>query len=64
MIQWMRRVSDFDANDPELGYSYVYPELDLSLRRPVVAEGPEDVEGLTFRSVGVGRIGYYGKGTS
>ena len=61
MIEWMRGVSDFDADDPELGHSYVCPALDLSLWRPVVPEGPADDEGLTFRSVGVGRLGYYGK---
>jgi hypothetical protein len=64
VIEWMRGISDFDADDPELGYSYVYPAIDLSLWRPVVPEGPADVEGSTFRSVGVGRVGYYGKGHS
>jgi len=64
VIEWMRGISDFDSDDPELGHSYVYPALDLSLWRPIVPEGPEDVEGLTFRSVGVGRLGYYSKGSS
>jgi len=64
VIDWMRGVSDFDADNPELGYSYVYPALDLSLWRPIVPEGPEDVEGLTFRSVGVGWRGYYRKVSS
>jgi hypothetical protein len=64
VIEWMRGVSDFDADNPELGYSYIYPALDLSLWRPIVPEGPEDVEGLTFRSVGVGRLGYYRKVSS
>jgi len=64
VIDWMRGIADFDADDPELGYSYVYPGLDLSLWRPVVPEGPDDIEGLTFRSVGVGRLGYYRKGSA
>lgn len=64
VIDWMRGIADFDADDPELGYSYDDPALDLSLWRPVIPGGPEDVEGLTFRSVGVGRLGYYGKGHS
>src|SRR5262249_26972465 len=35
----VRRVAEeapYDEADPELGYSYVFPELELSLWRPVV----------------------------
>lgn len=64
VIDWMRGIADFDPDNRELGYSYAYPALDLSLWRPIIPKGPEDFEGLTFRSVGVGRLGYYGKGHS
>ena len=35
----------FDPTDPELGYAYIFPDLDLSLWRPVLPETPEDPEG-------------------
>jgi hypothetical protein len=44
----------FDKSDPELGYSYVFPDLELSLWRPI-AEPPE---GRFFSTVGVGTKGY------
>lgn len=47
--------ADFDVHDPELGYSYTFPALELSLWRPYV----EPPEGLTFQSVGIGVAGYY-----
>ena len=47
----------FDESDPELGCSYVFTALDLSLWRPVA--GDDEPEGRTFMTVGVGRRGYY-----
>jgi hypothetical protein len=47
----------FDADDPELGYSYVFKALDLSLWRPVADDA--EPEGRTFMTVGIGRVGYY-----
>ena len=51
----------FDPTDPELGYSYIFPDLDLSLWRPVLPESPEDPEGREFSTIGVGVAGYYGE---
>ena len=50
----------FDPTDPELGYAYIVPDLDLSLWRPVLPETPEDPEGREFSTIGVGVAGYYG----
>ena len=50
----------YDPADPELGYSYIFPDLDLSLWRPVVPASPEDQEGREFLTIGVGAVGYYG----
>jgi hypothetical protein len=47
----------FDEDDPELGCSYVFKALDLSLWRPVDDE--DEPEGRTFMAVGIGRRGYY-----
>ena len=51
--------SPFDAGDPELGYSYVFPELDLAFWRPVIPEAPGDPEGRYFSTVGIGSPGYF-----
>ena len=48
----------FDASGPELGYSYVFPALDLSVWRPIVPERPEDPEGISFESIGIGESVY------
>ena len=48
-----------DPNDPELGYAYIFPDLDLSLWRPVLPESPEDPEGREFSTIGIGVAGYY-----
>jgi hypothetical protein len=48
-----------DPNDPELGYAYIFPDLDLSLWRPVLPERPEDPEGREFSTIGIGVAGCY-----
>lgn len=52
----------FDAEDPELGYSYIFRALELSVWRPVIPEDEGDPTGQFFESVGVGRKGYYTTG--
>jgi hypothetical protein len=61
VIAHVSRVAAFDHADRELGYSYVFPDLDLGLWRPVLPESAEDSEGREFSTVGVGVTGYYGK---
>jgi len=60
LVTLISRNAPFDPNDPELGYSYVFPLLEMSLWRPTIPE-PEDAnpEWTTFATVGVGRKGYY-----
>lgn len=45
----------FDNTDPELGFSYIFPSLELSFWRPVV----NGSEGNYFSTVGVGIHGYF-----
>ena len=52
----------FDPDDPELGYSFVFPEIQLSLWRSVISEDETDQEGKYFQTVGIGVEGYYNKG--
>lgn len=53
----------FDASDADYPYCYLFPELDLSLRRRFLPEHPADPEGRVFDTVGVGIRGYYGRGS-
>ena len=48
----VERAGPYDADDPELGYSYTFKSLDLALWRP-------DTEDRTFAAVGIGAHGYY-----
>jgi hypothetical protein len=50
----------FDPANPVLGYAYIFPELDLSLWRPVLPESPDDPQGREFATMGLGVPGYYG----
>jgi len=57
LVSHIEHVASFDTSDFELGYSYVFPSIELSLWRPVV-EWPE---GRFFSTVGIGAIGYYSR---
>ena len=60
LVTILRDLAPFDASDPELGYSYVFPDLDLAVWRPVVPEDAEDEGGRYFSTIGVGVAGYFG----
>lgn len=49
----------FDATDPELAHTYVFPAIQVGLWRQVLPEGDDDEEGRYFDTVGVGKKGYY-----
>lgn len=58
VVERLTERAQYDAKDPEIGYSYVFPALELSLWRPDM----EPPEGLTFQTVGIGVRGYYSGG--
>jgi len=61
-IRVVARHGSYDENDPELGYTYVFPELQLSLWRPTRPEpgqAPDDIGGRYFAAVGIGAAGYF-----
>ena len=60
-VAHVRRLAEFDADDPEVGYSYVFPDLDVALWRPVIPESDDDPDGRTFSTVGVGISGYHAR---
>ncbi len=49
----------FDRNDPEIEYSYIFNDLELSFWRPTIPERKEDNDGRYFETVGIGVKGYY-----
>ena len=49
----------FDATDPELGHTYVFPAIQVGLWRQVLPEADDDEEGRYFDTVSAGRDGYY-----
>lgn len=51
----------YDRNDPELPYSFIFLEVELSFWRPVLQEYIEDPEGMYFETIGIGKEGYYTK---
>ena len=50
---------NYDPSDPELGYSYIFKKLQLSLWRSVISENESDSEGQYFEAVGIGGRDYF-----
>ena len=63
LLALVSRDAPYDGDDPELGYSYTFRFLDLSLWRPVMPESPDDPEGHKFATIGIGIEGYYARGS-
>ncbi|MFK7970276.1 MAG: hypothetical protein AB8F95_07910 [Bacteroidia bacterium] len=58
VIDVITEVSEYNQDDLEVGYSYVFPDLELSLWRPNIPEENEE-EGKFFSTIGIGVQGYY-----
>ncbi len=64
------QVADLDPDQPEQGYAFVFPKLELSLWRQCMPEAGEDADeedeelGAYFDTIGVGRRGYFGRGAA
>jgi len=59
LVAHISKLADFDQSDPELGHSYIFKSLQLSLWRSTVPESPDDEDGRYFQAVGVGAHGYF-----
>lgn len=64
VIEQLSQLVPYDQNAPEQGYSYTFPTLELALWRPVLPQRRGGNEGRYFRTVGIGRAGYYSTGAS
>lgn len=61
-VAYVQAIAPDNKNAPEPGYTYVFPDLQISLRRPVIPDDeqdPEDPTGRRFESVGVGGESYF-----
>lgn len=65
LVALVANAAPYDPDDPELGYTYLFPALDLTLWRPVMPEDCEEDDepdeydcGRVFMTMGVGRRGY------
>jgi hypothetical protein len=54
---------EFDKEDDEIPYSYIFNEIELSFWRPTLPETEFDENGLYFETIGIGDKGYYSKNT-
>jgi hypothetical protein len=61
LVTLIERSAPWDPEDSELGYSYVFPNLDLSLWRPCVPDSPTHGDGQFFEAIGIGILGYFRK---
>jgi hypothetical protein len=61
VVEFISHDSAFDPNGREIPYSYIFPDLQLSLWRPTIPESPSDTDGRYFCTIGIGRRGYYNK---
>jgi len=55
LIAAVGRHAKHDDDDPELGFSYIFPSLELAFWRP----GDDDDEEPHFATVGIGVRGYF-----
>lgn len=62
VVALISKDAQFDVNNPEHEYSYIFPELELSFWRPIIPEigqDEDDLDGRYFETIGVGKRGYY-----
>jgi hypothetical protein len=60
VIEHLTKKEELDAHDPEPGYSFCFPRIELSFWRSVLPEAGSE-EGRYFESAGFGCAGYFSK---
>lgn len=58
-VDYVSQFDSYDRDDPEVGYSYIFKKLQLSLWRGVMPEDETDEDGKYFETVGVAIDGYF-----
>lgn len=62
LIDFVCQSSRYDEDDEEFGYTFIFPEFDLSFWRPVIPERDDEPEGQYFYTIGIGQKGYFRDG--
>jgi len=62
LVSRLSRTWAVDDQDPEVGYSYIFPAVELAWWRPTIPEDDSDPEGHFFSSVAVAVRGYFSDG--
>jgi len=60
VIEHLKKKHELDTHDPDPGYSFCFPRIELCFWRPVLPEKGSE-EGRYFKSAGFGCDGYYSK---
>jgi hypothetical protein len=58
-VRFVCHYAAFDPADPELGHSFVFPEIQLALWRPVVPAPDQPSDETSFHAVSIGVDGYF-----
>ena len=61
-VAFVQRYGQYNENDPELGHSYCFLDLQLSLWRPTIpaaGQSLNDDDGRYFHAVGIAEAGYF-----
>ena len=58
LVKQLGRDVDFDSDSEDDPTDVVFPDLSMSLWRPC-GDDPDDPDSRYFRTVGIGRVGYY-----
>ena len=61
-VEFVSKFAPYDPSDPELGCSYVFPALQVSLWRPTMPQSDQSAdesEGSRFHAVGAATAGYF-----
>jgi hypothetical protein len=59
-VTLLSKYGKFKDDDPELGHSYIFPDLQMSLWRSTVQDDENDEDGKYFEAIGIARPGYFG----
>jgi hypothetical protein len=59
VLDIITNITEYNQDDLEVGYSYVFADLELSLWRPNIPKSDLEEDGKYFSTIGIGVQGYY-----
>lgn len=61
LVELISEQSAFDKDNPQLGYTYIFPELGLLLGRETMPDDEDDEDGRYFETIAVALPGFWKK---